>query len=101
MSDHGLEGASAIAAVTASGAGTILRGEGLEHGFGLTPALRGVDVSIGEGEVVAVMGPSGSGKSTLLHCLAGILRPDGGSVEFDGRRIDSLADADRSRAAAD
>ncbi len=98
MSDHGLQSGSVLAAAVApSGARTILHGAGLEHAFGLTPALRGVDASIGEGEVVAVMGPSGSGKSTLLHCLAGILRPDGGSVEFDGRRIDSLGEADRSR----
>ena len=42
------------------------------------------------------MGPSGSGKSTLLHCLAGILRPDEGSVRLDGQRIDDLADSQRA-----
>ena len=42
------------------------------------------------------MGPSGSGKSTLLHCLAGILRPDRGEICFDGRRIDTLGEEERS-----
>ena len=75
----------------------LLTGRGLRKSFGPTPALRGVDVSIGTGEVVAVMGPSGAGKSTLLHCLAGILAPDSGEVTFDGRRIDRLPDRQRSR----
>jgi putative ABC transport system ATP-binding protein len=75
----------------------VLHGEGLVRRFGLTEALRGVDVAIGEGEIVAVMGPSGSGKSTLLHCLAGILRPDAGRVTYDGRRIDDLGEAELSQ----
>jgi len=64
--------------------------------FGPTPALRGADLSVAAGEIVAVMGPSGSGKSTLLHCLAGILAPDEGSVWFDGVRVDTLSEHDRS-----
>ncbi|MET9303522.1 ABC transporter ATP-binding protein [Micromonospora aurantiaca] len=66
------------------------------YAFGETPALRGANLAVAAGEVVAVMGPSGSGKSTLLHCLAGILRPDSGEVRFDGTRIDTLGEADRS-----
>jgi putative ABC transport system ATP-binding protein len=68
----------------------------VHRSFGATPALRGVDVAIDEGEVVAIMGPSGSGKSTLLHCLAGILQPDRGEVRFAGRRIDDLSEHDRT-----
>jgi len=64
--------------------------------FGHTPALRGATVAVAAGEIVAVMGPSGSGKSTLLHCLAGMLVPDSGEVHFDGRRIDTLAEPERS-----
>ncbi|MEU4676293.1 ABC transporter ATP-binding protein [Micromonospora sp. NPDC023737] len=64
--------------------------------FGETPALRGASVSVAPGEIVAVMGPSGSGKSTLLHCLAGILVPDGGEIHFDGHRIDTLSENERS-----
>jgi putative ABC transport system ATP-binding protein len=51
---------------------------------------------VAAGEILAVMGPSGSGKSTLLHCLAGILTPDSGEIWFDGRRIDTLSEAERS-----
>jgi len=75
----------------------ILTGRGLHKSFGPTPALRGADLTVSEGEVLAVMGPSGSGKSTLLHCLAGILVPDAGEVTFEGRRIDRLGDGERSR----
>jgi putative ABC transport system ATP-binding protein len=64
--------------------------------FGPTPALRGASLSADAGEIVAVMGPSGSGKSTLLHCLAGILLPDSGEVYFEGHRIDTLGEAERS-----
>jgi putative ABC transport system ATP-binding protein len=65
--------------------------------FGPTPALHGASLVVPPGEIVAVMGPSGSGKSTLLHCLAGIIPPDSGEVWFDGRRLDELPDAERTR----
>ncbi len=77
--------------------GTILDARDLVLSFGETPALRGASVSVKRGEVVAVMGPSGSGKSTLLHCLAGILVPDSGEVHFDGIRLDTMREAERSR----
>ena len=75
----------------------ILQATGLAKRFGQTEALRGVDVEVSRGEILAVMGPSGSGKSTLLHCLAGILTPDAGEVRLDGERIDDLDEAARSR----
>jgi putative ABC transport system ATP-binding protein len=74
----------------------LLQGIDLHLSFGQTPALRGATVTVNAGEVLAVMGPSGSGKSTLLHCLAGILVPDGGEVTFDGTRIDTLSENDRT-----
>ena len=65
--------------------------------FGPTQALRGADVTVDRGEILAVMGPSGSGKSTLLHCLAGILVPDEGEVWFAGARVDILGEEARSK----
>jgi putative ABC transport system ATP-binding protein len=74
----------------------VLSAVGVQKSFGLTPALHDASVSIGAGEVVAVMGPSGSGKSTLLHCLAGVMRPDAGEVWYAGERIDRLSERRRS-----
>jgi putative ABC transport system ATP-binding protein len=77
--------------------GVVIEASNLVLSFGETPALRGASVSVKRGEILAVMGPSGSGKSTLLHCLAGILVPDSGEVSFDGQRLDTMREGDRSR----
>ncbi|MCE3266119.1 MAG: transporter related [Solirubrobacterales bacterium] len=55
-------------------------------------ALDGVDLEIGRGEMVAIMGPSGSGKSTLLHLLGALETPTSGSIALAGRRFDGLDD---------
>ncbi|HEY5554908.1 MAG TPA: ABC transporter ATP-binding protein [Cellulomonas sp.] len=73
-----------------------LAARGLVRRFGTTTALAGVDVDLGDGESLAVMGPSGSGKSTLLHCLAGILRPDAGVVALRGRPVQDMSERERS-----
>jgi putative ABC transport system ATP-binding protein len=74
----------------------VLSARDVARSFGSTEALRGVDLDVAAGEVLAIMGPSGSGKSTLLHCLAGILRPDRGEVWFDGTRLDTLSERART-----
>ncbi|MGW7077295.1 ABC transporter ATP-binding protein [Streptomyces sp. NPDC054866] len=74
-------------------AGSLLTASGLHKTYGPTTALDDAEFSIHPGEVVAVMGPSGSGKSTLLHCLAGIVKPDSGSITYNGRELTGLPDA--------
>ena len=65
------------------------------------PILRGVDLSLAAGEIVALVAPSGAGKSTLLH-VAGLLdRPDSGSVSVGGRDAGSLPDAGRTEVRRD
>jgi putative ABC transport system ATP-binding protein len=61
------------------------------------PAVDRVSLTVAAGEAVAVMGPSGSGKSTLLNLLAGLDRPDEGSVTVAGRRIDTLNETGAAR----
>ncbi|MEV7753967.1 ABC transporter ATP-binding protein [Streptomyces griseofuscus] len=73
-----------------SGEKPLLVGLDLVKAHGRTPALRGTSVALAAGEILAVTGPSGSGKSTLLHMLAGIVRPDEGSVSYAGQRLDRL-----------
>lgn len=60
---------------------------------GSIPALAGVDLTVGRGEILSVMGASGCGKSTLLHLLGGLERPTSGEVWFDGARVDGLSEA--------
>src|SRR5579863_6700055 len=60
-------------------------------------ALRGVDITVRSGELVAVMGPSGSGKSTLMHILAGLDTPTSGSVSVADTEISGLSDAKLTR----
>jgi putative ABC transport system ATP-binding protein len=57
-------------------------------------ALRGIDLSIAGGEMVAVVGPSGSGKSTILNLITGIDRPTAGTVTVDGRNLGDLSEED-------
>ena len=67
--------------------GPVLEARGLVKRFGDRVALRGVSLSAGPGELVAVIGPNGAGKTTLLSILAGIQQPDEGSVSRSAREI--------------
>jgi putative ABC transport system ATP-binding protein len=82
----------ASAAVEAKGL-TRVYGEGTTA----VEALRGVDITVKSGELVAVMGPSGSGKSTLMHILAGLDKPTAGTVMIAGNEITQLDDSKLTR----
>ncbi len=65
---------------------------GLRLSYGQTTALERADVEVWPGRIIAVTGRSGSGKSSLLYCLAGVLRPDSGSVTYRGEEMTLLDD---------
>jgi polar amino acid transport system ATP-binding protein len=71
----------------------MLRVEGLRKTFGSAEVLRGIDLEVGRGEVVCVIGPSGSGKSTLLRCINLLEEPSGGVVRLAGEPIGYDIDA--------
>src|SRR5512145_1502600 len=66
--------------------------DGLTKRFGARAVLDGLGLRVAPGEIVAIVGESGSGKSTLLNLVAGLDRPDAGSVRVDGRDLAALVD---------
>jgi branched-chain amino acid transport system ATP-binding protein len=66
----------------------VLSVTGLRAGYGTMEILRGVDLVVGEGEIIAVLGANGAGKSTLNRALSGVLRPWHGSIRFCGAGIE-------------
>jgi len=68
-------------------AASILRLEGVKKRFGKLEVLRGIDMEVGRGEVVCVIGPSGSGKSTLLRCINLLEPPEAGHIYLEGQEI--------------
>lgn len=75
-----------------------LRIEGLDHHYGSAQSLRGVSLTIGEGQCVALLGRNGAGKTTLLRCMAGLLRPSAGQMELHGEAIMAWPSFRRARA---
>ena len=66
------------------------------RGAGEVEALRGIDLEVERGEMVAIVGPSGSGKTTLLNCLSGLDSFDGGKVVVDGQDLSTMSDRART-----
>src|ERR1700704_5532832 len=79
---------------------TILKAEDLEKVYRVgkvdVPALRGISLTVQEGEFLAVMGPSGCGKSTMLHLMGGLLTPTKGRIIVDGEDLTAASDARRT-----
>ena len=69
----------------------MLEFRGVAAGYGTVPVLRGVDLRVPSGATVALLGANGAGKTTLLRTAAGVIRPTGGQVVFDGRRVEHEA----------
>jgi lipopolysaccharide export system ATP-binding protein len=75
----------------------VLTARGLCKSYGHRDVVCGVDIEIGPGEIVGLLGPSGSGKSSIFKMLTGVERPDSGVVEIDGREISRLGIDSRAR----
>ncbi len=80
--------------------GIILKAENLEKTYRVgkvdVQALRGIDLTVQEGEFLAVMGPSGCGKSTMLHLMGGLLTPTNGRIIIDGDDLTAASDSRRT-----
>jgi phospholipid/cholesterol/gamma-HCH transport system ATP-binding protein len=74
-----------------------IRIRGLRKSFGSKHILRGIDLDVGVGESVVVIGGSGTGKSVLLKCILGILDPDEGTIEIDGQDVTKLSRHEREK----
>jgi len=92
----GLDVLEPLLCVNARVSTPIVQADALRKSYGrgetVVTALDGVSVDFAAGELTAIMGPSGSGKSTLMHCVAGLDRPDSGTVTIDGIETGSLDD---------
>lgn len=75
----------------------LLKIAGLHTGYGKIGVLRGIDLTIGTGEVVALLGPNGAGKTTLLRAVSGLL-PWSGAVHFNGRDLDGAGPREAAKA---
>jgi amino acid/amide ABC transporter ATP-binding protein 2, HAAT family (TC 3.A.1.4.-) len=64
---------------------TLLQVNELKVSYGAIQAIKGIDLNVGEGEMVALIGANGAGKTTTLKTLAGLLKPSGGQITFDGK----------------
>jgi lipoprotein-releasing system ATP-binding protein len=74
----------------------MIQTKNIRKSFGALEVLRGIDLSVGRGEVVAIVGPSGAGKTTLLQIVGTLSKPDSGQIVIDGVAVHSLSDKNLS-----
>lgn len=75
----------------------VLEVKGLKSSYGATPILTGVDLSVGKGEIVALVGRNGVGKSTTMRCLIGLLRASAGTIHYRGQDVTRMSADQRAR----
>ena len=68
----------------------MLRLEGIQAGYGALSVLKGIELEVAAGQIVALLGSNGSGKTTTINAISGVVPIRGGSITFDGRRVDGL-----------
>jgi branched-chain amino acid transport system ATP-binding protein len=76
---------------------TLLEAAGVTKNFSGVSALNEVSLEVGAGELVGLIGPNGAGKTTFFNCLLGILKPDGGTIKFDGKDLTRVPTHGRAR----
>jgi branched-chain amino acid transport system ATP-binding protein len=89
--------ASAPSTVTPGAPISLLEADAITKRFSGITALNAVDLDVRHGEMVGLIGPNGAGKTTFFNCLLGMLRPDGGTVHFDGRDVSAMPVFKRAR----
>ncbi|PWJ59226.1 lipoprotein-releasing system ATP-binding protein [Dyadobacter jejuensis] len=75
----------------------LLHAKGIKRNYGALEVLKGIDLEIGAGEIVAIVGPSGAGKSTLLQILGTLDKPDGGEVWIEDLSVFNLKDQELAK----
>ncbi len=75
----------------------MIKAKGIHKSFGTLEVLRGIDLTVGKGEVVSIVGASGAGKTTLLQILGTLGKADAGTVEIDGQVTANLKEGDLAR----
>jgi putative ABC transport system ATP-binding protein len=100
MGQSGLQGVEKPTSGTDLGDNLIIQAIGVQKvyhtGLVSVPALRGVDLCVRRGEMVAIMGPSGCGKTTLLNCLSGLDTADQGQIDIEGVSLNEMSDHQRT-----